>query len=107
MRTQCPKCPSTAAWYEAVRNDLWLRCRCGYAKVVYSKREREITIIRRESEDTVRLPKKDGKLWHTIMVLAVLERANSAEITERLMDMGKDMSVSDVSSYLTMLRTKD
>ena len=106
MRTDCPKCESENAWYEVDRNDIWLRCRCGYAKVVFSKQDKGITIIRRESESVLKLPKKSGKLWHTIMVLSVLAPANSAEITERLRDLGKDMTVSDVSSYLTMLRTK-
>jgi hypothetical protein len=103
MRHQCPKCSRQSAWIEKSIHDLTLRCLCGYHKVVFSKLETVVPVV--QTRD-VRLPKSDTNLWFTVMVLWVLERATSAEITERLVDLGKAFTVSDVSSYLTILRGK-
>lgn len=54
----------------------------------------------------VKLPRKESNLWFTLMVAAALEEASSAEITSRLADLGKRFSVSDVASYLTIMRSK-
>lgn len=107
MREECPKCRRPTAWYERGIHDLTLRCLCGLNKVVFTKLE-TITIEHRDT-DNVRLPKELTNLWYTVMVLSVLELATSAEITERLVDLGKPgkmFTVSDVSSYLTILRAK-
>ena len=59
-----------------------------------------------DCDDDVKLPRRETFLWSTVMVVAVMEGSNSAEITERLVDLGHLFSVSDVSSYLTILRSK-
>jgi hypothetical protein len=57
--------------------------------------------------DEIKLPQPRTHLWATLMVLFVLEPATSAEITQRLTDFGhRAFTVSDVSSYLTILRSK-
>lgn len=57
-------------------------------------------------EDIIRLPKAGTNLWATLMTLLVLQQASSAIITQRLIDLGRPFTVSDVSSYLTILRSK-
>lgn len=66
--------------------------------------DNNMTIEHREVE--VKLPKRDSNLWHTLMAVATLKKANSAEITQKLAETGQLFTVSDVSSYLTFLRTK-
>lgn len=85
--------------------DLILRCTCGLYKVVFSKLGK-IEIEHNAVNEDVRLPRPDTHLWWTVMVVAGLQPATSQEITERLIDFGRLLSVSDVSSYLTILRSK-
>jgi hypothetical protein len=54
----------------------------------------------------VKLPKNGTHLRKTLMVLTIMPDASSAEVTERLVDLGCDFTVSDVASYLTILRSK-
>jgi hypothetical protein len=54
----------------------------------------------------VKLPRRESNLWFTLVTLASLVEATSAEITYRLVDLGKEFTVSDVASYLTILRSK-
>lgn len=105
MRTECPKCSAESAWYHRDGPDLWLRCLCGYLKVVETTLE-EVVILRGTAPEHVKLPKRETNLWFTLMVTAALELANSGEITRRLTDLGKSFSVSDVASYLTIMRGK-
>lgn len=105
MRTECPKCGSHGAWFEHTTYDKILRCLCGYHKVVETKLE-QMTIQHNDHGADIKLPKRDTHLWNTLMVLSVIGPANSAEITERLNGLGKEFSVSDVASYLTILRSK-
>lgn len=105
MRTECPKCSSQNAWIEETRLDTTLRCTCGYLRVI-ATRMATITIEHRDVEDMVKLPKEGTRLWDTLQALHGLKRATSSSITRRLMDMGRAFSVPDVSSYLTVLRTK-
>lgn len=101
----CPKCKSPHAWYEKSQYDLTLRCRCGYLKVIESTLG-AMTIEHNDSGSDVRLPRKDTHLWATLTTLRALESETSAGITNRLIELGNDFNVSDVSSYLTILRSK-
>lgn len=105
MKTECPKCGSRGAWFEQTVYDKVLRCLCGYHKVVETKLE-QMLVHHNDHGADIKLPKRDTHLWNTLMVLSVIGPANSADITERLNGLGKDFSVSDVASYLTILRAK-
>lgn len=105
MKTECPKCGRKAAWMERDIRDVTLRCDCGYLKVI-STTLKSVEITHVDSEAEVKLPRRDSNLWNTVKVLQVLEEASSARITRRLVDLGLEFTVSDVSSYLTILRSK-
>lgn len=105
MKTECPKCGSKNAWIEAGSIDVVLRCYCGVHKVLQTKLL-QMEIQQNDCEDDVKLPKRDTHLWVTLQALSVMVSANSAVITQTLVDMGKEFNVSDVSSYLTILRSK-
>lgn len=102
---ECPKCGSQSSWMEKTRTDLVQRCLCGYLKVLFTTVE-SVEIEHNDSGDDVKLPKQGTKLWDTLMILTVEDEASSGEITERLTLMGKAYTTSDVSSYLTILRSK-
>lgn len=104
VQTDCPKCGSGKAWYEACDVDLSLKCRCGYHKVVYSTLK-QLTIQHNTPRGKIRLPKTGTHLSKTLKCLSVMECANSAEVTQSLRDVGNDFTVSSVSSYLTILRS--
>jgi hypothetical protein len=59
-----------------------------------------------ESGIDVKLPKPKSNLHKTLMVVSILDEPSSAEATERMQDLGVYRNVSDVSSYLTILRSK-
>jgi hypothetical protein len=106
VKTECPNCGSPSARYEITNKvDITLRCLCGYRKVVYSELE-SVKVQHNDSRDEVKLPKRDTFLWKTLHTLVILSPANSAEITQALVDRGHTFTVSDVSSYLTILRSK-
>jgi hypothetical protein len=94
-----------SSWFEKTRTELTHRCMCGYNKVVYSVLDEMITEHNDSGQD-VKLPRPATKLWETLMILTVEDEISSGDITNRLTLMGKDYTVSDVSSYLTILRTK-
>lgn len=106
MKLECPKCGSKSAWYEKTRTDLALKCLCGYYRVVFTTLVDGTTIEHRDKSEEVKLPKEGTHLRATLMALVAVEPANSREITQALNDLGKPFTVSDVSSYLTMLRVK-
>lgn len=105
MKTDCPKCLSTHAWYERTRTDLSVVCWCGYRKVVYSTLD-QVEIIHSEKQQNVKLPKPGTFLHETLVCLAQIEPANSREVTDTLTLHGHDFTVSDVSSYLMILRSR-
>lgn len=105
MKIECPKCGSMSSWLEKTDTDLIHRCFCGYYKVIYTTLG-SITIEHNESEDKVSLPQKGTKLWDALAILISEPQATSGEITERLVLMGKSYTVSDVSSYLTILKSR-
>lgn len=102
---ECPKCGSQSSWMERTRTDLVQRCLCGYLKVLFTTIE-TTQIEHNDSGEDVKLPKKGTKLWETLMILTVEDEPSSGDITERLNLLGKDYTSSDVSSYLTILRSK-
>ena len=105
IRTECPKCFSNNAYYQTTEVDMILRCLCGYHKVVQTTLE-SFEVTYSDTESRVKLPRRGSHMWNTLLCLANLERATSGEVTRRLIDLGHGFSVSDVSSYLTILRTK-
>jgi hypothetical protein len=105
VKTDCPKCGSTAAWYEKSHYDLTLRCTCGYHKVVLTTLE-QMEIQHNDGGDDIKLPRKATHLWATLMVLTTVDVETSVGITTRLRELKHPFSVSDVSSYLTILRAK-
>lgn len=106
MKTECPKCGSSSAWFQHTHYDLVLRCLCGLHKVVETRLE-SVTIQHNDSGADVKLPKSGTHLWKTLMVLSVVGPATSADITGRMNALGEHVfSVSDVASYLTILRSK-
>lgn len=116
MKLECPKCGSQAAWYEKTTYDVSLICICGYRRVVFSSILEKLEGPLCESIDSgdeVKLPRFGSNLHQTIMVLSILPEGSSKEITERLNELrgaseGSNdyLTVSDVSSYLTILRSK-
>ena len=105
MRTECPKCRSPNARYTKNATDLILKCLCGFHKVVFSTLE-QIEVQHNDTGQDVRLPKLGSNLRVTLNVLSIFPEATSAEITERCVDLGCSFSVSDVSTYLTILRAR-
>lgn len=105
MKYSCLKCRSTVVWAEMEGHDLMLACLCGHRQFIMS-RAKPIVVEPEDCEDIVRLPRRGSNLWATMMVLFVLQPASSAMITRRLIDLGRNFDVSDVSSYLTILRSK-
>lgn len=106
MKADCPKCGSPSAWYEKTATDLTIRCLCGCNKLVFTTLTDGITIEHRERPSLTKLPKPGTRVRLALQVLAMIEPATSKEVTDRLNAMGHSFSVSDVSSYLAMLRAK-
>lgn len=105
IKIDCPKCGSSNAYYQQTEFDKILRCLCGYHKVVETKLQ-SFEVLHADVGEDVKLPKRGTNIWHALVTLASLELANSAEVTVRLRQSGFNFSVSDVSSYLTILRGK-
>lgn len=105
MRTECPKCYSPNASYVKDGHDLLLRCLCGYFKVVFTTLG-TATVVNRDHGVDVKLPRFGSNLYKTLACVSILDYPNSAEVTQRLQELGVDHNVSDVSSYLTILRGK-
>lgn len=101
----CPKCGSTNAYYEKTRDDLTLKCWCGYRKVVFSQLG-EMDVSHSEKPQSIKLPKAGTFLFETLSCLCQIEPANSREVTDTLILHGHDFTVSDVSSYLMILRSR-
>ena len=104
IRTTCPKCASPNARYVRSGLDLEVHCICGYLKVVFS-------LLGQLEEHhngvaVAKLPRPGTHLRKTLMAVECLEEANTADIAQRLIDMGLWYSMSDVASYLTILRSK-
>lgn len=117
MKIECPKCGSPNARYSKSTYDLELVCYCGYRKVVFTLLKDSLEGPLGECNDSgpeVKLPRAGTNFSKTLLVLSVLPEGTSAEITCRLNDLnGKFfedeegwLTVSDVSSYLTILRSK-
>lgn len=103
--TPCPKCGSTNTWYEKTEHDLSLRCRCGLLKVVFSTLE-IVDVAVNEKAQNVKLPRVGTHLHNTLACLFTIEPANSREVTDTLLLHEHDFTVSDVSSYLMILRSR-
>lgn len=105
MRADCPKCGSPNARYEKTHCDLSVVCFCGYRKVVFTTLM-SMEILHNEKEQNVKLPKKGTHLFNTLACLWSIEPANSREVTDTLLLHGHNFTVSDVSSYLMILRSR-
>ena len=105
MKADCPKCGSTNARYEKTYCDLSVVCFCGYRKVVFTTLM-TMEIMHNEKSQNVKLPKQGTNLFKTLACLWSIEPANSREVTDTLTLHGDTFSVSDVSSYLMILRSR-
>lgn len=105
MKVDCPKCGSPNARYEKTVEDLTLTCYCGYRKVVYTTLK-TLEVIHNEKVQDAKLPKKGTFLFETLACLWSIEPANSREVTDTLTLHGHGFTVSDVSSYLMILRSR-
>lgn len=105
MKADCPKCGSHNAGYEKTHCDLILVCMCGFRKLVFTTLN-EVRIIHSEPAQDVKLPKVGTHLHNTLSCLWSIEPANSREVTDTLTLHGHGYTVSDVSSYLMMLRVR-
>jgi len=103
-KTDCPKCRSENAWFAKTRTDLLVKCLCGYQKVVFTTLE--AVEVEHNEPPSVRLPRIGTHLHSTLSCLASIEPASSKEVTDTLIFMGNTFTVSDVSSYLMMLRSR-
>lgn len=101
----CSKCGSVNAFYEKTQDDLTLRCLCGFSKLVFT-RLGEMDISHNEKPQTVKLPRAGTFLFETLSCLYQIEPANSREVTDTLTLHGYNFTVSDVSSYLMILRSR-
>jgi hypothetical protein len=130
MKLQCPKCISPNAWLKKTEIDLLVVCWCGYQRVLFSiladgiePEENEFQGFDEDERggkvEHPKLPKSGTSLFKTLAVLSVLPGASSIDITVRLNELNgylrapgvvvrRDqlLTVSDVSSYLTMLKAK-
>jgi DNA-binding transcriptional ArsR family regulator len=121
MKITCPKCQSPNARYDKTETDLIVKCYCGYNKVVFTTlvHTLEGPLDDNEDEDAVKMPRTGTSLHKTMMVLSILPDGNSLQVTERLNELNGLfkvrgtiilkhllLTVSDVSSYLTILRSK-
>ena len=108
MRVECPKCKSPQAWYAVDRQDVTLKCLCGYHKVVQTKLE-SLVVVHVDRPEEVSLPRRDTKLHNCMMALFSIEPANSLAVTNALNDVTgrvSELTVNEVSSQLTVLRYK-
>lgn len=105
MRTECPKCASPSARIVREGPDIVLKCMCGLLRVLETTLGM-MSSVKMDAGADVRLPRPKSNLHKTLMVVSILPEPTSAEVTERLQDLGVDHNVSDVSSYLTILRSK-
>lgn len=105
MKTDCPKCKSGNAWLERTHCDLEVVCFCGYRKLVFTTLG-DMDIQHNDPAQDVRLPKVGTHLHNTLSCLWAIEPANSKEVTDTLTFQGWGYTVSDVSSYLMMLRVR-
>lgn len=105
IKVDCPKCASTNAYYQVTEVDKILRCLCGYHKVIETKLA-SYTVEHNDAGEDVKLPRRGSHIWNTLMALEGLETATSGEVTKRLGELGHTFTISDVSSYLTILRSK-
>lgn len=105
MKADCPKCGSESAWYEKSLHDLTLCCMCGFRKVVFTTLK-DFEIEHNDKPEDVKLPRQGTHLHNTLVCLWSIEPANSREVTDTLKLHGHPFTVSDVSSYLMMLRSR-
>lgn len=106
MKTTCPKCKSSQAWYRLDDDEVILKCICGFYRVVASKYG-DTLIEHVEPRSTVSLPRRETKLWDCLMALAALAPATTKDITQSLNGRGLlQQSSSDIASQLTVLRYK-
>jgi len=102
----CPKCSSESAWFEYTKQDVVLRCLCGFNKLVQTHLG-NIVIDHSEKPEDVTLPRQGTKLWQCLIALAKLKSANTATITLKVNEVYQvQYDTNEVSSHLTVLRYK-
>jgi hypothetical protein len=107
QKLECPKCYKCRAWFERDGPDTVLRSMCGVHTIVATEGPAHTVIEHAETSNRiVRLPQPGSALSATLGQLAIMEPANSLDVTQSLALAGRPLTVGDVSSYLTILRVK-
>lgn len=105
----CPKCGSNSARLEAESDtDLFLRCFCGYAKLMATTLDDGIVIEHFEIEDEITLPKQGSKLMQCLGVIASKGEVSTQGVTEVLVRRSGTEAWSSnlVASTITALKHK-
>lgn len=88
----CPKCRSDKVWVEEDGPTTWLRCGCGLMKLV-RKVEGGYTIIQKEPEDQIVLPKSGSKLREILMIVAAFPDIQTVEVAHIVKDTTDKVAV--------------
>lgn len=105
MHITCPKCQSATAHIEAEDTDIWIRCFCGYRKVIHTTLDSTMSIEHIDMEGKVTIPKKGSKLLECLAALVTLGKASTADIHDLISNRnGSTMTPAEVATFLTILR---
>ena len=102
----CPKCTGKNAHLWEDHTGVFLKCRCGFLKLLQSKYDDGTRVVHIDIEYVITLPEAGSKLRRALGAVRGLEPANTQQITDFLCKTGAPQTTSDVSSQLTILRYK-
>ena len=104
---ECPKCSSMSARYIDDHTGVFLKCFCGFLKLVQSKYADGSQTDHIDIDEEVTLPRRGTKLLGALGALYALEPASTKMITESVNASGTlQQTSSDIASQLTILRYK-
>lgn len=104
---ECPKCSSMSAKYIEDHTGVFLKCFCGFLKLVQSKYADGSQTDHIDIEEEVTLPRRGTKLLSALGALFAIEPASTKSVTD-LVNVSALLvqTSSDVASQLTILRYK-
>ncbi len=108
-KVRCPHCGSEGAWYSNDGRDVFLRCLCGYCRIVESVLAGGEVVTHTDTGPNVTLPRRGSKLYDCLAALVGMSEGTTAEIAR---EVNKDklrrdwQTNSDVASRLTVLGYK-
>lgn len=104
---ECPKCSSVSARYIEDHTGVFLKCFCGFLKLVQSKYADGSQTDHIDIEEEVTLPRRGTKLLCALGALFAIEPASTKHVTELVNQSAEIVQTSsDVASQLTILRYK-